>query len=71
MRDHPMIEQMESTGYPEIERNCGTDWQGNEIFEGDSIVFDPNTGESIPEDTLEDYLVERLGFVYKTAEQEG
>lgn len=69
MRDHPIIEQIESTGYPANmqEQSCGTDVYGNEVLVGDEIVILPN-GELLLEDSLEDYLMEHLGFKFKTAE---
>lgn len=68
--DHPMVMQIEKTGYPNIVSQpefAGTDVNGNEVFEGDSIVLLPN-GEMILEDDLEDYLIEELGFRFTTAE---
>lgn len=71
MRDHPMIEQIERTGYTNMisqPEHCGVDYFGNEILEGDSIVIDKDSGEIILENSLEDYLIEVLGFEFKTAE---
>lgn len=45
----------------------GIDVQGNEVLVGDSIVLLPD-GEMILEENLEDYLIEELGFEFKTAE---
>lgn len=70
MRDHPVVEQMERTGFPNMiqqpEHN-GIDAMGSKILEGDSIVIDDENGEVVLEDNLEDYLIERLGFRYTTA----
>jgi hypothetical protein len=69
MRDHPVIESIERTGYPKMEHQVnhwGTDIQDNEILVGDSIVRLPN-GEVLLEDNLEDYLIEVLGFEFTKA----
>lgn len=68
MRDHPVIESIERTGYPMVAQpdHWGTDYYGNEILEGDSIVQLPN-GEVILEDNLEDYLIEVLSFEFTKA----
>jgi hypothetical protein len=71
MLEHPVVTQINSTGHPkEIEANehFGIDATGDEILVGDSIVVDPNTGEIVLEDNLEDYLIERLGFRFIKAE---
>ncbi|CAM3734574.1 YqaI family protein [Mesobacillus zeae] len=69
MRDHPTIEQIERTGYPNIvaqpEHN-GTDYFGDEILVGDDIAEDG--GELILQDNLEKYLADVYGFKFKTAE---
>lgn len=68
MRDHPIIVQIERTGYPADmkEKSSGTDVFGNEVLAGDEIVILPN-GEQILKDSLEDYLGE-LGYKFQTAE---
>ncbi|UGB31670.1 YqaI family protein [Metabacillus sp. B2-18] len=43
----------------------GVDYFGNEILKGDSIVI--ANGEIILEESLEDYLMDVLGFEYKKA----
>ncbi|PKR82798.1 YqaI family protein [Heyndrickxia camelliae] len=48
--------------------HAGIDYFGNEILVGDSIVIDPVNGETILEEHLEDYLIEKCGFEFKTAE---
>ncbi|MCQ6275783.1 hypothetical protein JMM81_12540 [Bacillus sp. V3B] len=67
--EHPMINQIERIGYTNMFNQpecCGSDINGNEVLEGDSIVLLPN-GEMILEDDLEDYLIEELGFQFVTA----
>lgn len=44
----------------------GVDIFGNEIFPGDDIVILPN-GEIILEESLEDYLIDELGFRFEQA----
>ncbi|WP_409297705.1 YqaI family protein [Peribacillus sp. SCS-26] len=67
--EHPEITQTLKTGYPQKEQpeSCGTDYFGNEILVGDSIVKDPDTGEIILEDSLEDYLIEVKQFLFLKA----
>ncbi len=72
MRDieHPMITQIEKTGYPNMvaqPEHCGTDIMDSEILVGDTYIELPN-GESLLESNLEDYLIEFLGFQFKTAD---
>lgn len=68
MRDHPVIEQIEKTGYPnavsQLEHN-GTDYFGDEILEGDDIVIDGD--EMVLKDNLEDYLSDVYGLEFLTA----
>jgi predicted RNA-binding Zn-ribbon protein involved in translation (DUF1610 family) len=45
----------------------GDDMLGDEILMGDSYIELPN-GEVLLESNLEDYLIENLGWVFKTAE---
>jgi hypothetical protein len=45
----------------------GDDALGDEILTGDSYIELPN-GEVLLEDNLEDYLIENLGWVFKTAD---
>jgi hypothetical protein len=72
MLEHPMVTQINRTGYPkEIQdqpEHFGIDAMGDEILVGDSIVVDPTNDEIILEDNLEDYLIERLGFRFMKAE---
>lgn len=67
LRDHPVIERMERTGYPnmiEQPEHAGTDYFGDEVLEGDSIVeYD---GEIVLKENLEKFLAE-IGFEFKTA----
>ncbi|WP_018664591.1 YqaI family protein [Heyndrickxia acidiproducens] len=69
--EHPDITQTLKTGYPNLieqPEHFGTDFRGNEILVGDSVVLDPETGEICLEEDLEDYLIEVKGFVFKTAD---
>jgi hypothetical protein len=66
--EHPQIEQALKTGYPEKIKSYGTDFFGNEILEGDEIVVTPD-GENVLADSLEDYLIEILGFRFIKAEE--
>ncbi|WP_141432445.1 YqaI family protein [Bacillus sp. 03113] len=68
--DHPIVVEIEKTGYPKSEQPkiWGFDYFGDEIFEGDSVIKDPSNGEIVLEENLEDYLIEVLGFEFKTAE---
>jgi hypothetical protein len=71
MLQHPVISQIEKQGYPNMvsqpEHN-GIDFFGEEILAGDSIVIDPDNGEVILEENLEDYLIEKCKFHFTTAE---
>ncbi|UQD52333.1 hypothetical protein C0971_15865 [Bacillus methanolicus] len=71
MRDHPVIEQINRTGYPNMiaqpEHN-GFDYFGSEILSGDEIVIDENNGEVVLKDNLEEYLSEVYEFRFTTAE---
>lgn len=72
MRDHPVIEQMERTGYPNLVAQAefnGSDVFGEEILSGDSIIIDEaNGGEVILADNLERYLTNYCGFKFTIAE---
>lgn len=46
--------------------SVGADIFGNEIFSGDDIVILPN-GEIVREKSLEDFLIEELGFRFEKA----
>lgn len=66
--DHPQIEKVNQKGHLEEQpEHWGIDAMGDEILVGDDIILDPY-GEVILEENLEDYLIERLGFVFKKAE---
>jgi hypothetical protein len=68
--EHPSITQANKTGYANLveqPEHAGTDIHGNEVLVGDSIVLLPN-GEMVQESDLEDYLIEQLGWVFKTAD---
>mgnify|MGYP001314738309 CR=1 FL=1 len=66
--NHPIIEQIMRTGYPNMEalpEHVGIDYFGDEILNGDDIVeYD---GEIILKDNLERFLTEVLEFEFKTA----
>lgn len=68
MGDHPMIEQVLRTGFPNMvaqPEHAGIDYFGDEILDGDDIVeYD---GEIILKDNLERYLTEVMEFEFKTA----
>ena len=68
--EHPDITQARKTGYPNMvaqPEHFGTDIKGDEIVVGDSYIELP-CGELLLESNLEDYLIENLGFRYKTAD---
>jgi hypothetical protein len=68
--EHPSITQVNKTGYANLvaqEEHAGTDFHGNEVLTGDSIVLLPN-GEVVQEEDLEDYLIEVLGYRFTTAD---
>ncbi|MBY0157303.1 hypothetical protein H0178_16050 [Cytobacillus firmus] len=66
--DHPTVNQIQRTGYPNIvaqPEHAGIDYFGDEILVGDDIVeYD---GEIILRDNLERYLKEVMEFEFKTA----
>ncbi|WP_312093728.1 YqaI family protein [Niallia sp.] len=67
--EHPVVTQINQTGYPNMvaqPEHAGTDFFSDEILVGDSII--EHNGNVILESNLEDYLIEELGFKYKTAE---
>ncbi|MCM3599360.1 hypothetical protein M3175_01350 [Robertmurraya korlensis] len=49
-----------------LTKHWGIDAMGDEILEGDEIIEFPN-GEVVLTTNLEDYLIEHLGAVYKSA----
>jgi Hypothetical protein Yqai len=68
---HPDITMAEKTGYPNQvaqPEHFGSDYFGNEVLVGDSIIVDPSNGEIILESSLEDYLLEVKGFQFKIAD---
>ncbi|MEH7157503.1 YqaI family protein [Neobacillus drentensis] len=68
--EHPSITQVNRTGYANVvaqPEHCGTDVMDHEILTGDSYIELPN-GDLLLESNLEDYLIEHLGWVYKTAD---
>ncbi|GKU81235.1 hypothetical protein [Niallia sp. NCCP-28] len=68
--EHPMITQINATGYPskdvEPKEIVGKDYFGNKIYAGDDVV--EYEGKTILADSLDDYLIEVLGFEFKKAE---
>lgn len=66
--NHPMIDQIERSGYPNMAaqpEHVGIDYFGDEILDGDDLVeYDC---EIILKDNLERYLTEVMGFEFKTA----
>jgi len=70
MRDHPTIERIERTGYPEnlLEQpeHFGSDVYGDEILSGDSYIEDG--GELVLKENLERYLADHYQFKFKMAD---
>ncbi len=68
MGDHPLIEQVQRTGFPNMAaqpEHAGIDYFGDEILDGDDIVeYD---GEIILKDNLERFLTEVMEFEFKNA----
>ncbi|KMY49206.1 YqaI family protein [Peribacillus loiseleuriae] len=68
MRDHPVIEETERTGYPNMVdqlEHAGTDYFGTEILSGDDYV--EIDGELILKANLERFLVEEYQAKFSTA----
>lgn len=69
--EHSDVTEANKTGYANLvaqPEHFGTDYFGNEVLKGDSVVIDPSNGEMVLEDSLEDYLIEVKGFQFKTAD---
>ena len=69
--EHPIVTEVNKTGYANLvaqPEHFGTDYFGNEVLIGDSVVLDPSNGEMVLEDSLEVYLIEVKGFQFKTAD---
>ncbi|KWW17943.1 hypothetical protein AS888_20750 [Peribacillus simplex] len=69
--EHPIVTAVNKTGYANLvaqPEHFGTDYFGNEVLKGDSVVLGPSNGEMVLEDSLEDYLIEVKGFQFKTAD---
>lgn len=67
---HPIITQMEQTGYPYAvndEEAIGVDFFGNEIWPGDAYFEDPNNGEMVLQEHWQSYLSRVYEFEFKTA----
>lgn len=70
MLEHPIITAVNQTGYPDLreqQEHAGMDYFGNEILVGDDIFEDPNNGEVVLKENLEEYLAEVYGFEFKEA----
>ncbi|OIK13560.1 hypothetical protein BIV60_13775 [Bacillus sp. MUM 116] len=68
--EHPLITRVNRIGYANVvaqPEHFGTDVMGNEIVIGDSYIVLPN-GELLLESNLEDYLIEKLNWEFKTAD---
>ncbi|MGE7121832.1 YqaI family protein [Peribacillus sp. NPDC046944] len=68
--DHPLVTQIERTGYPYAvgsEEAIGVDYFGNEVWPGDDYFEDPQNGEIVMQENLQDYMSEVYGFEFKTA----
>lgn len=72
MMDHPIIEQIERTGYPKYSdrRECyGSDGLGNEVYSGDEILVIGDEfylAEELSLDAKE--ILERMGAGYEIAQ---
>lgn len=76
--EHPMITRINATGYPskdiepqeepDTKEVACKDVYGNVVLVGENIWI--HGGEVIKDDSLEDYLIEVLGFENKNAEME-
>jgi Hypothetical protein Yqai len=67
--EHPSITRVNRTGYAnavEQPEHFGTDIMGSEVLTGDDYIELPD-GEILLESNLEDYLIENLGWEFKTA----
>lgn len=67
--EHPDIEQVNKTGYPNMiaqPEHWGIDVYGDEIVVGDAIIEVEH--ETILSSNLERYLVEQMNFTFKTAD---
>ncbi|MFA1820591.1 hypothetical protein ACDX78_10470 [Virgibacillus oceani] len=68
--NHPMIDQIERTGYPyemlEQPEHSGIDALGTEILEGDKIYIFGD--EAVLEENLEAFLYENLGVEIREAQ---
>jgi predicted RNA-binding Zn-ribbon protein involved in translation (DUF1610 family) len=67
LEDEQFDHDCPNCGPDEQIKHWGCDAMGDEILVGDKIVEAPN-GDVVLEDNLEDFLIELLGFTYKTAE---
>jgi hypothetical protein len=68
--EHPLITQVNRTGYANAvaqPEHFGTDVMDHEILTGDTYIVLPD-GELLLESNSEDYQIEVLGWVFKTAD---
>lgn len=68
--EHPDISRVNRIGYVNVvaqPEHFGTDVMGDEILTGDTYIELPS-GELLLEGNVEDYLIENLGWVFKTAD---
>ncbi|MBT2735173.1 hypothetical protein [Bacillus sp. ISL-7] len=68
--EHPSITQVNKTGYANVVAqpdHFGTDVMDHEILKGASYIELPN-GDLLLESNVEDYQIEVLGWVFKTAD---
>lgn len=69
--EHPLITKVEQTGYPNMVKqpeHNGIDYFGDEILQGDEVVFDPENDEVILKCNLEKYLEKMFGFDFTLAQ---
>lgn len=68
MLEHPLVTQINRTGYPNLiaqKEHCGIDFFGEEILSGDEIVEIDD--EVILKDNLERFLHEEYNAKFTTA----
>ena len=71
LNDHPVIENMMRTGYPNLvaqPEHAGIDFFGNEILSNDSIAEDREQQETILTEHLDGYLQGQYGFIFANSQ---